>query len=89
MIFLILYLSSAIFTHVPSGFGPNFREMVDRCVRYILGDSSFRLGVNQVFCDVTQYYLAVTDVAGQPNGPIVKGVTLEVGTDGLYRNVGN
>jgi len=34
----------------------------------------------------------VIDVLGQPMGPIFKGqavITLEYGTDGLYRNISN
>jgi hypothetical protein len=47
---------------------------------------------SSLFWDVTQRLLVVTDVSGQPIGPIFKGqegstLTLEDGTDKLSRNV--
>jgi hypothetical protein len=51
---------------------------------------------SSVFRDVTQRRLVVTDVAGQPIGPILKDQavqddcsTLQYATDRLYRHVGN
>jgi hypothetical protein len=49
---------------------------------------------SSLFWDVTQRGLIVTDVSGQPLGPIFKDpavqdrLTLEDGTDKLSRNVG-
>ena len=50
---------------------------------------------SSLFWDVAQHWLVVTDVSGQPIGPILNGqslldcLTLEGGTDRLSRNDGN